>query len=398
MRARTAVPADVVVSGIGETEFLRGTSRTLQELAVEASTLACADAGILGREIDGLILPISGLGLSPTDIAVPLGIEKLEFHATLSLGGAGPAAALVLGAQAIAAELATTVLVPCAIRGYSDIRLRASDNSAEKFSWPAHDIRVHQDFPAGLMVPMQWYALQANRWLCDTGSDVTAFRSIALATRQHAARNPNAYFAARELTEAMYDAADELVTPFRLFDVCLESDGAAAVVLQRKAQAVASTDRRINALVVGGGEARPSAPDNIPGRRPIYEIGLSQIGPRVLRDLGLTAGDLDFAEIYDCFTYVVLRQLEALGICEVGESADFVADGGTAPDGRLPVNTHGGLLSAAHIAGMNHVTEAVKQLRNDAGSTQVLDAQLGLVTGYGDFGDGSIAVLRRDDV
>ena len=142
-------------------------------------------------------------------------------------------------------------------------------------------------------------------------------------------------------------------------------------------------------------EGRPDAADNIPERREIAGLGLSRIGPRVLADLGITLADLDFAQIYDCFTYVVLRQLEELGFCATGESPDFVAEVGIGPAGKLPVNTHGGLLSAAHIAGMNHVVEAVQQLRHDAGPTQVPDAKVGLVTGYGDFGDGSIVVLRN---
>lgn len=383
---------EACIVGVGNTAYTRGKGSGVSQLALQlqAAMAAVADAGLSIKQIDGII-PFPNLGTAE-GFAANLGIEELRFAATLNIGGAAPVASLQLAAMAVTSGACDYVVVPAGWNGYSGSRARetvAEETFAIPGGWIARDFYM----PFGLVAPPQWYALMARRHMHEFGTTPEQLACIAMAMRKHAQLNDNAVMKGKEMTLESYLGSPIITDPYRMFDCCIETDGAAAMVVTtaERAADLAHDPTFIMGVAVG----QPYPADEIVSRKDIFLTGLTFAAPKAFEMAGVTPADMDFAQIYDCFTFEVLQQLEEVGFCERGEGGGFVEGGRIELGGSLPVNTHGGLLSEAHVLGMNHIVEAVHQLRGDAGARQVADARMGVVTGWGDFGDGSIAVLRR---
>ena len=374
------------VTGIGETAYVRGSGKSPTALQMEASLAAIADAGLKPTDIDGVIPYAMGSAVAE-DFITNFGIDDLRFSVTAPMGGASCVAAIQSAVAAIVAGIATHVLLPIGRNGYSGPRA-----AARIAAFPQFRVVGEFEMPSGAVAPVQFYAPMARRHMALYGTTSRQFAEIAVTMRRHALLNENAVMT-KPMTVEDHQESRMISDPLRLFDCCLESDGGVALVISGADRARDMRQRPI--YVMGVAEGHPDSPSTITQRPDLTTLGLAKVAPRAFAMAGVDRDDIDVAEIYDCFTYTVLCQLEDLGFCDKGEGGAFVEDGALGLDGRLPTNTHGGLLSQAHMVGMNHIVELTRQLRGEGGRAQVADAEIGLVTGYGDLGDGTLAIMRR---
>jgi acetyl-CoA acetyltransferase len=386
------VKGQACIVGVGETAYTRGagSGMSLLGLQLQAAVRAIEDAGLSHKQIDGL-MPFPGLG-NAEGFAANLGTENLRYATTVHMGGASPVASLQGAALAVVAGVAHYVLIPAGWNGYSGRRVRDT-LAAGASALPGGAIARDYYVPYGLTAPPQWYALMARRHMHEFGTRPEQLGAIAVTMRKHAQLNPKAVMCGRPISIEDYLASPMLADPYRILDCCLETDGAAAVVVTTLERARDLNQKPVYIMGVASGQPYPA--DEITNRKDIFKAGISIAAPEAFAMAGVRPEELDFAQIYDCFTFEVLQQIEEMGLCKRGEGGAFVEGGRIELGGELPVNTHGGLLSEAHVLGMSHIVEAVRQLRGDVGERQVKDAEIGVVTGWGDFGDGSVAILRR---
>jgi len=364
------------IVGVGDTPVGKLPDWTATDLCIEAARRALADAGLKKDAIDGLVTCDSMA--QPHMYHAEMIAESMRIAPawcmTLSAGGATSFAAVHHAAAAIATGQCRTVLISSADTmrtGLSPERAQAQMASTGDPSFEA---------PYGLPVPGS-YALIARAHMHAFGTTPEQLAQVAVTTRAHAALNPEAEKRTPITVEDVLSSR-MIADPLHLLDCSLVSDGGAAIV-------VTAADRARDfphppAYLLGAGEGRSH--EHVSQAPSLVESAARDSGRRAYDMARVGPSDVDFAELYDCFTPVVLIELEDLGFCPKGEGGRFVADGHTALGGSLPTNTHGGLLSHAHPGNpgsMFALTEAVRQLRGTAGARQVAGAEIGLVHGQG---------------
>ncbi len=381
------------IVGIGQTPFTRGTEKSTLDLHLEAGLEALGDAGLTPGDVDG-VMPNELAGTIAEDFLTNLGIQDLAFSSTIRTGGASFVSALQSAAMAIDAGIAKCVLLVAGRRGYSAQRVSRSSEGAIA---PHPVMRTIDEFerPFGNTVAAQWFAHAARRHMFEFGTTSEHFGRIAVACRKHANANPRALMRDKTMTLEQHQASRLIVDPLRLFDCSLETDGATAVVVTSLERA--ADLRKPPVAILGVGEGHGTPPTSITQKRDLTRIeGLERAAARAYAMASLGPEDIDCAQIYDGFSWIVLASLEALGFCKRGEGGSFVEDGRIELGGALPINTSGGLLSEGHCSGANLVSEAVRQLRREVEpQRQVERCDRVIVTGEGDFHEGSAVILGR---
>jgi len=290
------------------------------------------------------------------------------------VGGATPAVMLKHAAEAIIAGQAETILV-CA--GENRATGQTRDALVASLMAVGHP---YFEQPYGGSIP-GYYAMVAQRHMHVYGTTREQLAHVAVGTREHALLHPEAHMKT-PVTLEQVTSAKPIADPFGMLDCCLISDGAGAFIVTSAARAKDLKARPV--YLQGAGEYHTH--EHLMCAPSLTEFGATESGRVAYEMAGLRPRDIDVAELYDCFTIVPIIELEELGFCKPGEGGAFFAEGHTRIGARLPVNTHGGMLSYAHAGaggGLFGIVEAVRQLRGGLGARQVQGAEVALVHGEG---------------
>jgi len=384
--------ASPVIAGAAETEYVRGTEKPLERLYIEAALAACADAGVDPSTIDGIIVP--GTRGKAEDLINGLGAKDVRLSCRSELGGAAPVAAMGLAMAAIRAGQAERIVISTARLGYSVSRVGTGGDTvlAElRRILPSPLIRSELEQPNGLLTLLHAYSLHANLWMHAYDIDRRALATVAVTTRRHAQLNSRAYMRGRPMDYADYDASPVVCDPLRVLDCCLETDGAAAIVVTAH-DSVRPNPR--NVRILAATEGHPDTPDDVVNRPDMKTMGITKAAPRAFEAASVGPKDIDFAEIYDCFTYIVLRQLEEMSFLRTRRISPFRGrDGHRARRGPAHQHARRPAFPGTHDGHESRGRGGAAAARGGRGPADASPDRTG--DRLRDFADGSIAILSN---
>ncbi len=366
----------VAIVGVGDTEVgvVRGYSAT--QLYVRAARLALEDAGLTKNDVDGLITCVSWA--EPYLYHAEMIAEYMQifprYCITAPSGGGTTLAVMHHAASAILTGMCNTVLITMADSQVSGL---SRAKAIEAMAGAGHP---QFERPYGAPIP-GFYALVARAHQHAYGTTDEQRAAVAVACRKHASMNPAAQMRDPITVEDVLKSR-LIADPLHLLDCSLVSDGGGAIIMTSAERARDFKNRPVYLLGVGEGHSH----EHISQAHSFVASAAKDAGERAYAMAGVGPKDIDVAEVYDCFTPVVIIELEDLGFCKKGEGGSFVEGGRIQLGGELPINTHGGLLShchPGHPGSIFSVTEAVRQLRGECGPRQVQDAKIALVHAQG---------------
>jgi len=370
------------IAGLGVTPVGRVTGHSLLWNEAEAARLAIEDAGLKPRDIDAALQAFSdpGGGMRQRhDDAFPrvMGLPVKVYFENVGRGGEYAAMAIIIAMQLIELGIANYVVVSGARDDWT--RSRNIKARGERGTGMAPRLGRWGQF-YGSTTASVFYGLLASRHRSEYRTTPEQMGESAIARRQWACRNPEATMHGSPITIDDYLNSPMVVEPYRLLDICQQSDGALAFIVTTTERAKDLRRPPVKILGVGFGEHMDGY---LESQQQLTRLAVRSARDQAFSQAGISLADIDVAQLYDCFTAEVLFQIEDYGWCEKGEGGRFLAERHLGPDGDLPINTGGGLLSAYHLGNLTGFGEAVRQLRGEGGARQVEDARIALVTGHG---------------
>jgi acetyl-CoA acetyltransferase len=385
MSYHAAHRTNAAITGVGYSPMVRESDRSVLSQAAEAGLKAIRDAGLSPKDIDGIIEFQYYDSATAAEMAATLGLNNADW--LVDLQGGGELACVLAGHAALAVDagLAKHVLCYRALNGRSGKRLG-------NYTGVASTALSQFYVPFGLEATPAVFAMLAQRHAHQYGTTSEHLASVAMAQRAWATRNPRALRRA-PLDLPEYLASPWVAEPFRRLDCCQETDGACAFIVSRSdlAKQLQHVPVAIRGYAFAGG---PGATTHFERWSNFSESSAPSVATGLWQATGMQPSDIDFAEIYDSFTWAVLATLEGFGFCEPGSAGAFSLEGNTRQGGSLPVNTHGGLLSEGYVQGVNLITEAVLQMRGACVDRQVERRATALVTATGAVTRGSAVILE----
>lgn len=364
---------------------------TSLELAADLAVRALADAGLSLRDVNGI--SVCGVDetqwFAPATVAEYLGVEP-SFADAVDLGGASPAAMIWRAASAVEKQIADVII--CLTPGLPLLHHELRQFGAS--SYRPGSPQAEFDIPYGHLGQNALYAMVAQRYAHCYGYDPSALARLVVHQRINACATPGAIFYGRPLTEADVLNSKMIARPLRLLEIVMPVMGGAAVVVASAEIARRCPHRPV--WITGYGESiSHKSPQHAAD---LLKPPIDRAAKRAFTMAGISTGDVDVTQLYDCYSITVALALEAAGFCSSGESMDFIRQHDLTYRGDFPLNTNGGQLGygqAGFAGGMGHVVEAARQVSRRAGGRQVPGTETAFVMGNGGIMSEQVALIMQ---
>ena len=360
------------ITGVGLTPYGKHPGNSTLDLMSAAATLALADAQLERKDVDGLLVGYSTtfphLMLS-TVFAEHYGLDPVYAHA-VQLGGATGFGMAMLAHLLVEAKAARNILV---VAGENRLTGQSRDAAVQTLAQVGHP---EYEVPLGPTIPA-YYGLVASRYMHEFGTTERDLAELAVLMRGHASTHPGAQFRSPITVDEVL-ASKPVAAPLKLLDCCPVSDGGCAFVISRE------RTNRFDVRIRGTGQAHTH--QHVTAAPSLTHFGAAASVARARDAAGVDLEGVDYAAIYDSFTITLTILLEELGLAPRGQAGRLAREGHFSRAGRVPLNTHGGLLSYGHCGcggAMAHLVETHLQMTRRAGERQVANASLALLHGDG---------------